>query len=266
MDKHQYIPKVVGHALVLGGSGGIGSEIVKALVANGASAVTFTYNSNREKAEALKAEIEVEGVKVYIAQLTERTDETEGAFKSFLEEAVAAVGQEITVAVDTIGISPNVSHLDQTLNAVEKDSEGHRRVYEVNVFGAFISTRAILERMKAKGVKGSMIVITSTNGINSYASISMPYDGSKAALVPYMRSWSEEYAPFGIRVNGVAPGWIDTAMNKTLPTAYREKEMAKIGLGRFAEPHEVASVVAFLSGTGAEYIHGQNIMVDGYYR
>lgn len=264
MDTSQYISKVSGHALVLG-AGGIGTEIIRALVANGASAVSFTYNSGKEKAEALRAELEAAGVKAYAFQLSGITDETEVDFKQALQNAVDAIGEEISVAVDTIGVSPNVDFLEQNLSAVERDKEGWRKVFEVNVFASALAARIILERMHAKGVKGSYVVISSTNGINSYDEMSWPYDESKASLVLRPRILSKRYAKHGIRVNGVAPGWIDTPMNKTLPAEYRDSEMRLIGVGRFAEPAEVATVVAFLSGSGASYIHGQTIIVDGYY-
>lgn len=261
---NEYIPKVNGHALVLG-AGGIGAEIIRALVANGASAVSLTYNSGKEKAESLKAELEAMDVKVHIFQLSGITDETKVNFEQSLQTAVDTIGEEISVAVDTIGISPNVDFLEQSLSSVERDKEGWQRVFEVNVFASALAARAILERMRNKGVKGSYVVISSTNGINSYDEMSWPYDESKASLVLRPRILSKRYAKHGIRVNGVAPGWIETPMNKTLPEDYRANEMRLIGIGRFAEPAEVASVVAFLAGTGASYIHGQTIVVDGYY-
>jgi NAD(P)-dependent dehydrogenase (short-subunit alcohol dehydrogenase family) len=256
MDKSKYISKVEGHALVLGGSGGIGSEIVRALVANGVRTISLTYGRNKKAADDLAAELVPLGVKVYSASI-DQSDEA--AFKKFLDDAVFANGEEIVIAVNAIGISPNTPLEEQTLDE-------WRKVFEVNVFGCFASTRAIAERMKAKTVKGSVVLITSTNGINSHSSISAHYDASKAAQGHMMKIIAEEYAPLGIRINGVAPGWIDTAMNDTLPEDERVKEMAKIWSGRFAEPHEIAVFVAFIVGTGGVYTYGQNFMVDGGYR
>lgn len=252
----KYLSKVVGHALVLGGSGGIGSEIVQALVANGASAVTFTYNSNRQAAELLKKEIERQGVKVYIAAV-DQLNET--ALSEFLSAAVEYTGQEVTVAVNSIGISPNTPLEEQTL-------EEWQRVFEVNLHGSFISTRAIANRMKAKRVSGSIVLVTSTNGVNSQSQISAHYDSSKAAQAHMMRTIAEYYAKFGIRINGVAPGWINTDLNDSLPADERANEMKKIWCGRFAEPAEVAAFVAFIVGSGGSYIYGQNLMIDGGYR
>lgn len=256
MDTSKYISKIKGHALVLGGSGGIGSEIVRALVANGAQAVSFTYGRNKKAADDLTAELISFGVKVYSASV-DQSDET--AFKKFLDDAVLANGEEVAVAVNAIGISPNTPLEEQTI-------EEWRQVFEVNVFGCFISTRAIAERMKAKKVTGSIVLITSTNGINSHSSISVHYDASKAAQRHMMLVVAEHYSQAGQRINGVAPGWIKTKMNDTLPPDEYAKEIQKIWSGRFAEPYEVATVVAFVAGSGGSYINGQDLMVDGGYR
>jgi NAD(P)-dependent dehydrogenase (short-subunit alcohol dehydrogenase family) len=259
MDESKYLNRINGHALVLGGSGGLGSEIVRALVASGASALTFTYGRNKAAADKLVAELKVRSVKAHAAAVDQSN---EAAFKQFLADAAAAQGEEISVAVNSIGISPNVPLEEQSLDG----KDGWRNVFEVNVNGCFLSTRAIAERMKAKGVRGSIVLITSTNGINSQSQISTHYDSSKAAQGHMMKIFAEHYAPAGIRINAVAPGWIETSMNDTLPADERAHEMSKIWAGRFAEPHEIAAFVAFVSGSGGSYAYGQNFMVDGGYR
>jgi len=259
MDTSKYVNRVQGHALVLGGSGGLGAEIVRALAANGAAAVTVTYGRNKDAATRMVAELERQGVKGFAAPV-DQSDEA--AFKRVLDDAVAHMGSEISVAVNSIGISPNVPLEEQTLDG----RDGWRNVFEVNVHGCFLSTRAIAERMKAKGIRGSIVLITSTNGINSQSQISTHYDSSKAAQGHMMKIFAEHYAPAGIRINGLAPGWIETSMNDTLPDDERENEVSKIWVRRFAEPHEIAAFAAFLAGTGASYAYGQNFMVDGGYR
>lgn len=259
MDKARYLNRVEGHALVLGGSGGLGSEIVRALAASGASALTFTYGRNKTAADKLAEELRNIGVKAHAAPV-DQSDET--AFKKLLADAAAINGAEISVAVNSIGISPNIPIEEQTLDG----KDGWRNVFEVNVNGCFVSTRAIAERMKAKQVRGSIVLITSTNGINAHSQISTHYDSSKAAQGHMMKIFAEHYAPAGIRINAIAPGWIETSMNDTLPEDERAHEMSKIWAGRFAQPHEIAAFVAFVSGSGGSYAYGQNFMVDGGYR
>lgn len=256
MESSKYVPKVEGHALVLGGSGGIGSEVVRALVANGAREVTFTYGRNKDAALALQQKIESEGVMTHIGAVDQMDEE---AFGRFLDEAEAAIGKPVSVVVNTIGISPNTPIEEQTIDEWEK-------VFEVNLHGCFLSTRVVAERMRKAGMKGSITLITSTNGINSQSQISAHYDASKAAQGHMMRIMAEHYAPFGVRINGIAPGWIDTSMNDTLPEDERAKEMSRIWCGRFAKPSEVAMLVAFIAGSGGAYIYGQNLMIDGGYR
>lgn len=183
----------------------------------------------------------------------------EAAFGQFLSDAVAAIGAEIAVAVDTVGISPNTSLEDQTFDE-------WKQVFEANVYRCFFSTRVVANRMRDNGVKGSIALITSTNGINSQSSISVHYDASKAAQGHMMHIAAEHYAPHGIRINGIAPGWINAKMNDPLPKDEYDKEAAKIWCGRFAEPAEVAALTAFVAGSGGSYIFGQNLMIDGGYR
>lgn len=259
MDATRYINSVKGHALVLGGSGGLGEEIVRAVAASGASAVSLTYGRNKSAADKLIRELEDAGITAYAGSVSQ-TDEA--GFNAFLEDAVSATGEELTCAINSIGISPNVPLEAQTLDG----PDGWRQVFEVNVHGCFISTRAIAERMKVKGTRGAIVLITSTNGINSQSQISAHYDSSKAAQGHMMKILAEHYAPAGIRINGLAPGWIETRMNDTLPEDERRHEMSKIWADRFAQPHEIAVFAAILAGSAGSYAYGQNFMVDGGYR
>ncbi|PWT70367.1 MAG: hypothetical protein C5B46_09635, partial [Proteobacteria bacterium] len=184
MDKTRYLNRVEGHALVLGGSGGLGREVVRALACSGASALTFTYGRNKAAADALTAELKAEGISAYAASV-DPSDET--AFGRLLAEAVDRHGREISVAVNSVGISPNIPIEQQTLHG----EHGWRNVFELNVYGCFVSTRAIAERMKARNISGSIVLVTSTNGINSQSQISTHYDSSKAAQGHMLKIFAE---------------------------------------------------------------------------
>ena len=254
MDKAKYNLGVQGkHILVIGGSGAIGSEIVRSQVANGAKGITITYNSNKTAAEALQAEIQAEGVSVYIAQVDMVNT---ASFDLFLEEAVQSVGLEFDAAVIASGTSPNTPFDEQTI-------EQYRKIYEINTFGPTLAARSIANRMKAKGVKGSIVFVTSTNGKDSNAPHSNHYDGSKSALWPTIRNMAKMYGKHNIRTNGIAPGWIDTAMNDDVPDL--KDEIKKIYLGRQGTAAEVGNLATFLCSDASSFVNGEDWEIDGGY-
>ncbi len=266
---NKYLLQPTGHALVLGASGGIGSETARALAASGVN-LTISYANGRDRAETLAAELVAMGVKVHLTHVPERTDETEARFREQLEEAVQAIGEEINILVDSIGISPNTPLEEQTLNdRVGPDGEtipGWKTVFAVNVFGPMISTRAVLDRMVKKGVNGSVVLVTSTNGTaveNSGAPYSMHYNASKAALIQMVHDFALANKLRSVRVNGVAPGWVDTPMNHDVPDL--EDEIKRIWMGRLGKPSEIATTITFLAGPGASFVNGQNIIPSGGY-
>ncbi|HEY5635740.1 MAG TPA: SDR family oxidoreductase [Burkholderiales bacterium] len=257
MSMEQYVPRVEGHAMVLGGSGGIGSEIVRALLANGASAVSFTYSSRKAVGEALAAELSADGHRAAAFALRDLHDAA--AVDAVLAQAVAWAGEEITTGVNTVGISPNTELEAQT-------PDEWRRVQDINVTGNFFAARTLALRMRAQGVKGALVLLSSDNATVSWSPISAHYDASKAAVELNVRHLAFHFARDGIRVNGVAPGWVETSMNDSLPADERADVYSRIWLGRFARPAEIASVVAFVAGRGASFMTGTVVVVNGGFR
>lgn len=258
MDKSQYLIKMRpdNHILVLGGSGGIGSEVVRALAANGADIITIGYGGNQAAAEALRSEIEELGVKAFTAKIDRSSFAT---VQEAIEAVVRQAGREITGVVDAIGVSPNTPFKDVTLEEVDQ-------VYSVNVRGCVASTKVIAERMIAKGIRDAIfVIISSTNGDNSFSAQSLAYDMSKRALDNLVVSLAEEYASFGIRFIGIAPGWINTGMNDTLPEGMLDREVGFIYMSRQGEPIEVAKFIASVMTDACSYVTGTTLKIDGGY-
>jgi 3-oxoacyl-[acyl-carrier protein] reductase len=110
--------------------------------------------------------------------------------------------------------------------------------------------------------KGHIVNVASTNGIDSGCPESMDYDASKAGLISLTKNLAVQFAP-NILVNCVAPGWVDTDINKDLPKEFIKSETKNILLKRFARPEEIAKTILFLASDDASFITGTTIVVAG---
>jgi gluconate 5-dehydrogenase len=142
---------------------------------------------------------------------------------------------------------------------------GWQKVIDVNLTGTFLSCRHAARHMIARG-SGVIINIASVGAFLSYtpeAGQVVPYTTSKAAIVHLTQDLAAQWAGHGIRVNAIAPGSIRTGMTETLQDSVREQLLSRILLHRFAEPSELAGVVAVLASSAGSFITGQTILVDG---
>ena len=233
--------------LVTGGTRGIGEAIVRKFALLKYD-IIFTYVKNSNKAHELKLELETKyniNVLPIMANIA-----NEGEINHLFKE-IDAHYNHIDILVNNAGIAYDSLVEDKT-------KESFMHVLEVNLVGPFLMCQKIKKYMD----KGSIINISSTNGIDTYYPYSMDYDSSKAGLNSITKNFAVLYAP-NIRVNAVACGWVNTDMNKELDEEIIKEETEKILVKRFAEPEEIANVVAFLVSDEASYINGEIVRVDG---
>jgi 3-oxoacyl-[acyl-carrier protein] reductase len=231
-------------ALVTGGSRGIGRAVVEDLRRRGAT-VYFTFHRHEEAAEQT-AQVSG-GIKMLCSQADA------AAIDTAVESIVQKEGK-IDILVNNAGITS-----DQYLMMMPADE--WNRVMDTNLNGAFRFAKAVVRpMMNAK--RGVIVNIASVSGLVGIGG-QTNYAASKGALLAFSRSLAAELGPRGIRVNAVAPGFIETDMTATMPRQIKQQNMARILAKRFGTPQEVAAVVAFLASDESSYIMGQSIVVDG---
>jgi 3-oxoacyl-[acyl-carrier protein] reductase len=236
-------------AVVTGGTRGIGRAVVVALCRQGVDCA-FTYSSNQEAAEALAAEARELGRRPLPIRLDVR--DFDGA-KSMIEQVKSEFGR-LDILVNNAGITR-----DRSLMGMTREDWGD--VIDTDLTGVFNTTRAcIITFLKQKS--GNIVNVSSVSGIRPMAG-QVNYAAAKAGVIGFTKSLAKEVAPYNIRVNAVAPGFIETDMTAQLTEKFREKAVTSIPLGRYGTAEEVAQSVLFLVGDGSRYITGQVIQIDG---
>ena len=231
-------------ALVTGGTGDIGRAIIRRLVESGYR-VIFTYEKNERMARSLSGMLGAEGI---------RCDVSDDRSVEELFRILGEKGESVDILVNNAGISREGLFIDSVI-------EDWKDMFDVNFFGAVRMTGKVLPDMLSRG-EGIIINMASIWGIKG-ASCESIYAATKAALINLTKSLSNEYARSGIRVNAVAPGFIEGRMNSHYSTEDREEILEEIPEGRFGTPDDVAKTVVFLAGDDSGYITGQTISVDG---
>ena len=238
------------NVLITGGTRGIGEAISREFAKKGYNLI-INYINSKEKAEKLKTELETE---FNISVLTIQGDlSEEKAIENMVDIAMDKFGK-VDVLVNNAGIVIDKEFEDRTI-------EDWKQTLNINLIAPFILTKLIgKEMVKNKG--GAIINISSTNGINTYYPTSVDYDASKSGLISLTYDSAVELAPY-VRVNCIAPGWVNTEMNKELPEDFVKEETERILVKRFAEPEEIANVATFLASDDASFINSTIIKVDG---
>jgi len=230
-------------AIVTGGSRGIGRAIARGLASAGAQ-VVIGYASAHDEARAVADNIGGVAVQANVGA-------TEGC-DALVKAADDWGGADILV--NNAGVTADGLMLRM------KDADWDK-VMNVNAGGTFRMCRAVLPAMVKKRA-GSIINITSVSGVRGNPG-QVNYSASKAAVIALTQSLSREMARRNIRVNAVAPGFIQTDMTDELTDQQREELFARIPLRRMGQPEEIAHMVAFLAGPKSAYVTGQTFIVDG---
>lgn len=237
-------------ALITGSSRGIGKATIIEFAKKGYD-VVINYLSSEEEALKLKKMIE-ETYQVQVLAIQADVSKEEEV-KNMVEEVIHTFGH-IDCLVNNAGIAIDTTFEDKTV-------ENFRRTLDVNLIGTFLVSKYVGKYMLEKK-EGTIINISSTNGIDTIYPESLDYDASKAGIISLTKNLAVQYAPY-IRVNSIAPGWVLTEMNQELDPEFVESEQQKCLLKRFAEPEEIAKVAVFLASRDASYINGEVIRVDG---
>ena len=229
--------------LVTGGSGGIGSAICKELAKRGYF-VGVHYNKNRIDAENLAKEIG--GVAIgFDLRCAEE-------IKKGVEKFVSIAGG-ISALVNNAGVAQKIQPL------IDTTEEEFDKIFSINVKGVFLLCKYTIPYMLENG--GSITNISSMWGLDG-ASCEGVYSASKFAIHGFTRSLAKEYSSAKIRVNAIAPGFIDTKMNASLSKEDKELVVADIPLGRAGTPDDIAKCVAFVI-EDASYMTGAVVNVSG---
>jgi NAD(P)-dependent dehydrogenase (short-subunit alcohol dehydrogenase family) len=228
-------------ALVTGSTQGIGKAIAQRLVCEGFRVIVHC-GSDIEKAERIKNEIGA-----HLAVVCDLSD----------MQQVAKI-KEKTGAVDVLVLNASVQFKQKWQDI--SDAEIQKQL-NVNIISSLKLMQIYYPEMKENGF-GRIITIGSVNQHRQHSELSL-YAATKCAVMSLVKNIAKEVAPFGVTVNNVAPGAIDTPRNANVDEGLRRKVEGLIPVGRFGKPEECAGIVAYLASEDGVYVTGADIRVDG---
>lgn len=223
-------------------------------------ALTFA----KQGAQVIVADINMEGVEETVKMIQETGGKAEGvkldvtskeSCEAMVNHIMETYGR-LDVLVNNAGVSQRVTVADMTLDDI-------KRIFNVNMFGLFLCTQACMKPMVEAGY-GRIVNLSSVSakrggGIFGGAH----YSAAKAAVLGFSKNLAREVSPYGVTVNSVTPGLINTEIWKSLPKELSQNVINNIPMGRPGEPQEVADTVVFLASKEASYITGEEIDING---
>ncbi|GIQ71466.1 SDR family NAD(P)-dependent oxidoreductase [Xylanibacillus composti] len=233
-------------AVVTGGSGGIGSSIVRALAQAGAK-VMFTYSSDQQAAQALAEQCNVTDKRVEAIQA------------NFTSEADLdrLLRQLADVPVDCLVNNAGMLRDGPLYKMPDAD---WRDVLQVNLHAMFAVTKKLIPILAPRA--GSIVNISSVSGISGAAG-QVNYSTAKAGVHGFTRALAREVGPLGVRVNAIAPGFVDTDMLLMIKPQKKRELHRDIPLRRLGKPQDIAETALFLLSESASYMTGAIVVVDG---
>jgi 3-oxoacyl-[acyl-carrier protein] reductase len=239
-------------ALITGASSGIGRATAEAMARQGAR-VTVNYCKNQAGAEQAVESIRKAGGEALVI----RADVTRSAEVSAMVAAVRERWGRIDILVN------NAGDLIARRTLADMTEEYWDQIMALNLKSAFLSVKAVWEEMVARR-SGCIINVTSISGRNGGGVGAAAYAAAKGGLLTYTKSLAKELAPYGIRVNAIAPGVIWTPYHQRYsPPKLMQKYVASIPMGRAGTAEEVADVIVFLASPAARYVTGETVEVNG---
>ncbi len=234
-------------ALITGGSQGIGREISLKLASMGANIAICSIPEAGEEVIVKVKKMGRNG-KAYVTDVSNSEE-----VKKLIENVVSDLGG-LDILVNNAGITRDSL-------AIRMSEADFDNVVSVNLKGTFNCSQQVAKIMMKNG-GGNIVNVSSVIGIHGNAG-QANYAASKAGVIGLTKSFAKELAKRNIRVNAIAPGFIETEMTKVLNEKVREAVLENIPQKRFGEPSEVAELVAFLASDMSSYITGQSIVIDG---
>lgn len=236
-------------ALVTGASRGIGRGIALALGRAG-HPVAVNYRSRPAEAEAVCSAIQAAGSRALAVQASVDSADDVERMAATVEQEFGPVG----VLVNNAGV------LNDGLCAMMSEAQWDQ-VLDTNLKGAFLVTRAILRQM-IPARAGRIVNIVSISGLIGTPG-QVNYAASKGGVIAMTRSLAREVARYGVQVNAVAPGFVETEMLEAMPERQLKELLGRVPLGRAGRVEEVAELVGFLASPANSYMTGQTLVIDG---